>query len=67
MLGGVSAGEGELLLATASGQAIRFSEEDVRSMGLPAGGIGGIKLSGKDRVVGAGLDRQSRQSSRWAI
>ena len=51
---GVSAGEGELLLATASGQAIRFSEEDVRSMGLPAGGIGGIKLAAKDRVVGAG-------------
>ena len=51
---GVSAGEGELLLATASGQAIRFSEEDVRSMGLPAGGIGGIKLAAKDRMVGAG-------------
>ncbi len=51
---GVSAGEGELLLVTATGQAIRFSEEDVRSMGLPAGGIGGIKLAAKDRVVGAG-------------
>jgi DNA gyrase subunit A len=48
---GVSAGGGEILLLTARGQAIRFSEEDVRPMGLPAGGIGGIKLQGKDRVV----------------
>jgi DNA gyrase subunit A len=60
---GVSAGGGEILLLTAGGQAIRFSEEDVRPMGLPAGGIGGIKLQSKDRVVagcgipaGAGAD-----------
>jgi DNA gyrase subunit A len=53
---GVSAGGGEILLVTAAGQAIRFSEEDVRAMGLPAGGIGGIKLQGKDRVVaGCGI------------
>jgi DNA gyrase subunit A len=53
---GVSAGGGEILLLTAGGQAIRFSEEDVRPMGLPAGGIGGIKLQRKDRVVaGCGI------------
>ncbi|PKO20803.1 MAG: DNA gyrase subunit A, partial [Chloroflexi bacterium HGW-Chloroflexi-1] len=40
----VSSGGGEMLLVTASGQAIRFAEEDVRSMGLAASGIGGIKL-----------------------
>ena len=49
-----SAGGGEMLLVTASGQAIRFAEEDVRSMGLAAGGIGGIKLGDKDRVVAGG-------------
>ncbi len=48
---GISPGGGEFLLVTAKGQAIRFSEEDVRGMGLPAGGIGGIKLAAKDRVV----------------
>jgi DNA gyrase subunit A len=47
----VSAGGGEILLATAAGQAIRFAEEEVRAMGLPAGGVAGIKLQGKDRVV----------------
>jgi DNA gyrase subunit A len=53
---GVSAGGGEILLVTAAGQAIRFTEEDVRAMGLPAGGIGGIKLQGKDRVIaGCGI------------
>ena len=47
----VSPGGGEVLLVTAGGQAIRFSEEEVRPMGLSAGGIGGIKLEKSDRVV----------------
>jgi DNA gyrase subunit A len=52
----ISAGAGEFLLVTANGQTIRFSEEDVRAMGLPAGGIGGIKLRAKDRVIaGCGI------------
>ena len=50
---GISPGGGEFLLVTAQGQAIRFTEDDVRSMGLPAGGIGGVKLAAKDRVVAA--------------
>jgi len=48
-------GEQEVMLVTASGQSIRFSEADVRSMGLPAGGIGGIKLQKKDLVVYAAV------------
>ncbi len=46
-----SQGGGEILLVTAFGQAIRFAEDDVRPMGLPAGGIGGIKLRERDCVV----------------
>jgi DNA gyrase/topoisomerase IV subunit A len=34
---------------------IRFSEEDVRPMGLVAAGVGGIKLRDDDQVVGAGV------------
>ncbi|MBK8984663.1 MAG: DNA gyrase subunit A [Chloroflexi bacterium] len=41
----VTSGEDEVLLVTASGQAIRFKEEEVRPMGLPAGGVMGIKLA----------------------
>ena len=47
----------DVVVATARGQAIRFKEKDVRSMGRQAGGVRGIKLgSGKnDRVIGAGI------------
>ncbi len=48
-------GDQELILVTASGQAIRFDETEVRSMGLAAGGVGGIKLKGKDKVIYAGV------------
>jgi DNA gyrase subunit A len=46
-----SPGEGELILVTASGQSIRFGEDDVRSMGMAAGGIGGMKLKKGDSLV----------------
>jgi DNA gyrase subunit A len=42
----------DILLVTAQGMAIRFSEEDVRPMGLMAAGVNGIKLSDKDEVIG---------------
>ncbi len=48
-------GDGEILLATAAGQAIRFTEEEVRVMGLSAAGVLGIKLGEKDQVIGATL------------
>jgi DNA gyrase subunit A len=50
---GVGGGDGEIMLVTADGQAIRFSEEEVRPTGLPAGGVGGVKLAVKSRVVAA--------------
>ncbi|HEY5172289.1 MAG TPA: DNA topoisomerase (ATP-hydrolyzing) [Acidimicrobiia bacterium] len=43
----------ELLLVTADGQGIRFSEDDVRPVGRSAGGIRGIRVKGDDRVIGA--------------
>ena len=52
---GMSSGGGEIMLVTAQGQVIRFAEEEVRSMGLPAGGIAGIKLQGSDRVIGGAV------------
>jgi len=48
-------GDQEVILISAQGQSIRFTEEDVRSMGLPAGGVGGMKLKKKDRIVYAGI------------
>ena len=49
-------GEQEVMLATAAGQAIRFSEDDVRPSGLPAGGVYGIKLANEaDGVIAMSL------------
>jgi len=45
-------GKKEILLATALGMAIRFSEQDARPMGLAAAGVNGIKLGIGDEVVG---------------
>jgi DNA gyrase subunit A len=42
----------DILLATAQGMAIRFSEDEVRPMGLVAAGVNGMKLEDKDEVVG---------------
>ena len=45
-------GKDNLMLVTAQGQSIRFEEKDVRSMGRTAAGVRGIRLKGKDQVVG---------------
>jgi DNA gyrase subunit A len=48
----VTDGNDDLLLATAQGQAIRFSEDDVRVMGRTAAGVKGIELAEGDSVIG---------------
>ncbi len=54
----VTSGRQEVVLLSADGRAIRFKEQDVRPMGLPAGGVKGIKLTGSDdRVVGLDVVR----------
>jgi DNA gyrase subunit A len=42
----------EVVLATAHGMAIRFSEADARPMGRNTSGVKGIKLTGDDTLVG---------------
>jgi DNA gyrase subunit A len=46
-------GKDDILLVTGNGMAIRFSEEDVRPMGLVAAGVNGIKLATGDFIIGA--------------
>ncbi len=50
-------GKEDVILVVSNGQAIRFSEEDVRPMGLPASGVLGVKMGEDDRVVGMGIYR----------
>jgi DNA gyrase subunit A len=49
----VTNGKEKVLIATAKGYGISFSEEEVRSMGRVSRGVKGITLRAKDRVVGA--------------
>jgi len=47
----ISDGSKEVILGTRNGRAIRFDENDVRSMGRPATGVIGIRLFEGDEVV----------------
>lgn len=51
----LSTGDNEIIISTAYGQAIRFSEKDARSMGRAARGVRGLRLRPGDRVVGADI------------
>ncbi len=53
-------GQEEVLLVSRQGKAIRFAEEEVRSMGLTAAGVFAIKLADDDAVVGMGVARDDR-------
>ncbi|NMM52230.1 DNA gyrase subunit A [Paenibacillus aquistagni] len=44
-------GEQEIIMGTKNGMSIRFSEQDVRSMGRSATGVKGINLDNDDRVI----------------
>ncbi|MCK4499556.1 DNA gyrase subunit A [Candidatus Babeliales bacterium] len=48
----LSSGNATILLATSSGQGIRFNEKEVRAMGRQAAGVRGISIRGEGRVVG---------------
>ncbi|MDL5053312.1 DNA gyrase C-terminal beta-propeller domain-containing protein [Oscillatoria laete-virens NRMC-F 0139] len=50
-----TSGHDEIVLITKEGMSIRFSEEDVRSMGRSAGGVRGISLEKTDGVVALAL------------
>lgn len=57
----LTSGNDEVIISTSLGQAIRFSEKDVRAMGRSARGVRGIRLRPKDTVVGADLVDEDRQ------
>ena len=48
-------GECDIIIATADGNAVRFSEENVRPMGRTARGVRGISLRGDDYVTGVAV------------
>jgi DNA gyrase subunit A len=48
----VTSGEDNLIIATKKGMAVRFNENDVRSMGRVTRGVRGIRLEDGDEVIG---------------
>ncbi|MFP4119261.1 MAG: DNA gyrase subunit A [Candidatus Woesearchaeota archaeon] len=48
-----TSGDEDLLIATRQGQAVRFSELDVRAMGRTSRGVRAIRLAQGDQVIGA--------------
>ena len=47
----VSHGDDQVMLSTENGQAIRFSEKDVRPMGRSAAGVTGMRLKKDDKII----------------
>ncbi|MFH1183035.1 MAG: DNA gyrase subunit A [Candidatus Moraniibacteriota bacterium] len=48
-------GKDQIILVSGAGQAIRFMEKEIRSMGRPAAGIRGMRLKENDRIVGINI------------
>lgn len=60
-------GNDSIVVATASGQAIRFAEEDVRAMGRSAAGVRAIRLKGTDAVVGMAIVPGTSKKGTWEL
>ncbi len=50
-----SSGDDDILLVSRNGQAIRFSEQNVRPMGRDASGVQGMRLRDDDEVISAAI------------
>ncbi len=56
-----TSGSDELILGTAQGMSVMFSEEDVRDMGRTAMGVKAAELRENDSVVGIGIVREGAE------
>ncbi len=54
-------GERDIIIATKNGLAVRFGEEEVRSMGRIARGVRGIRLDESDEVCGVTVVEQGKK------
>ena len=57
----ITSGKNQMILTTANGRAIRFNEDEVRSMGRTARGVTGINMDDSDTVVAAEVVDPSAQ------
>lgn len=62
-----TSGSDQILLISSKGQAIRFKEKDVRSMGRTASGVYGIRLKNGDLMVGMGVAKVDKKERNYQI
>ena len=62
-----TSGNDDAIMSTAFGQAIRFNEQDARSMGRSARGVRGIRLRPGDKVVGVDVVDPSNDKAKLLI
>ena len=66
-----SSGEDQVMLVTSEGQAIRFSEKDLRPLGRATAGVLGVRLHKNDKVVGMDIipisNIKSQISNFWLL
>lgn len=62
-----TSGNDDVIMSTAFGQAIRFNEQDARSMGRSARGVRGIRLRPGDKVVGVDVVDPSNDKAELLI
>jgi DNA gyrase subunit A len=54
----LTGGDQDVFLATRKGKAIRFKEDDIRTMGRTARGVRGISMDSDDAVIGMDIPRE---------
>jgi DNA gyrase subunit A len=64
---GLTDGTSNILLASKSGRAIRFNEDDVRNMGRNTSGVKGIDIDDDNEVVDMVIVRNTHESTVLAI
>ena len=63
----LSSGDDDIMLTSRNGRAIRFHEEDVRSMGRTAMGVIGMRFKGEDEIVSMDVIKEDRKEDRVLI
>ncbi len=56
----LTSGDDEIILASSNGKAVRFHEEEVRSMGRTASGVIGIQVEEGHELVSMGTNREGQ-------
>ena len=59
----LSQGNGDIIVATRKGQAIRFAESQVRPMGRATAGVAAIRIAKGDEVIGMDVVRPDSKTS----